>query len=142
MRKWLALLFACLALTLVAAGCGGDDEDGGGGDGGSGGAAQEQEPADSGQSSSGGGGAQVGMKNIQFEPGDVTVKAGDTVTWTNNESVPHDVDGGGAGVKFSSGEVGGMDEGAKFKFTFKKAGTYDYVCRVHAPGMAGTVTVN
>ena len=46
------------------------------------------------------------------------------------------------GVKFSSGEEGGMDEGATFKFTFKKAGTYDYVCRVHAPGMAGTVTVN
>ena len=141
MRKWLALLFACLALTLVAAGCGGDDDDGGGGDSGSGGAAQEQEPADSAQGSSGGG-AQVGMKNIQFEPGDVTIKAGETVTWTNDESVPHDVDGGGAGVKFSSGEEGGMDEGATFKFTFDKAGTYDYVCRVHAPGMAGTVTVN
>ena len=27
MRKWLALLFACLALTLVVAGCGGDDDD-------------------------------------------------------------------------------------------------------------------
>ncbi len=141
MRKWLALLLACIALTLVAAGCGGDDDDGGGGDSGSGGAAQEKEPADSAQGSSGGG-AQVGMKNIQFEPGDVTIKAGDTVTWTNNESVPHDVDGGGAGVKFSSGEQGGMDEGATFKFTFDKAGTYDYVCRVHAPGMAGTVTVN
>ena len=141
MRKWLALLFACLALTLVVAGCGGDDDDGGGGNGGSGGAAQEQEPADSAQDSSGGG-AQVGMKNIQFEPGDVTIKAGETVTWTNDESVPHDVDGSGRGVKFSSGEEGGMDEGATFKFTFKKAGTYDYVCRVHAPGMAGTVTVN
>jgi plastocyanin len=124
MRKWLALLFACLALTLVAAGCGGDEE----------------QPAESGQSG-GGGGAQVEMKNIQFEPGDVTIKAGETVTWTNEEAVGHDVDGSGKGVKFSSGEEGGMNDGDTFKFTFDKAGTYDYVCRVHAPGMAGTVTV-
>ena len=84
---------------------------------------------------------QVGMKNIQFEPGDVTVKAGETVTWTNEEAVAHDVDGSGKGVKFSSGEEGGMNEGDTFKFTFDKPGTYDYICRVHAPGMAGTVTV-
>ena len=140
MRKWLALLIACLALTLVAAGCGSDDDEGGGGGGN--GAAQEEQPADSGQSGGGGeGGAQVGMKNIQFEPGDVTVKAGDTVTWTNNESVPHDVEGSGKGVKFSSGAEGGMNEGATFEFTFDKPGTYEYICRVHAPGMAGTVTV-
>ena len=138
MRKWLALLFACLALTLVAAGCGGDDDEGG--DGGSvDETAQEEQPADSGQS--GGGGAKVVMKNIQFEPGDVTVKAGETVTWTNDEAVPHDVEGGGEGVQFSSGEEGGMNEGATFKFKFDKPGTYDYICRVHAPGMAGTVTV-
>jgi plastocyanin len=137
MRKWLALLFACLAVTLIAAGCGGDDDEGGGGGGG--GAAQEEQPADTGQA--GGGGAQVGMKNIQFEPADVTIKAGETVTWTNDEAVAHDVEGSGKGVKFSSGEEGGMNEGDTFKFTFDKAGTYDYICRVHAPGMAGTVTV-
>jgi plastocyanin len=140
MRKWLALLFACLALTLVAAGCGGDDDEGGGGGGGDD-AAQEEQPADSGQSGGGGGGTQVEMKNIQFEPGDVTIKAGEAVTWTNEEAVAHDVDGSGKGVKFSSGEEGGMNDGDTFKFTFDKAGTYDYVCRVHAPGMAGTVTV-
>ncbi len=138
MRKWLALLFACLVLTLVAVGCGGDDDEGGGG--GVDETAQEEPPADSGESS-GGGGAQVGMKNIQFEPGDVTIKTGESVTWTNDEAVPHDVEGGGGDVKFSSGAEGGMNDGDEFTFTFKKAGTYDYICRVHAPGMAGTVTV-
>ena len=133
MRTWLALLVACLALALVAAGCGGDDDEGGGGA-----ATQKEQPADAGK----GGGAQVGMRNIQFEPGDVTVQAGDTVTWTNDEAVAHDVEGSGNGVKFSSGEAGGMNEGDTFEFTFDKPGTYDYVCRVHAPGMAGTVTVN
>jgi plastocyanin len=136
MRKWLALLFACFALTLLAAGCGGDDDEGGGGSG----AAQEEQPADTGQGG-GGGGAQVGMKNIQFEPADVTIKAGETVTWTNDEAVAHDVKGSDKGVNFSSGEAGGMNQDDKFTFTFEKAGTYDYVCRVHAPGMAGTVTV-
>ena len=135
MRNWLALHFACLALALVATGCGGDDDDEGGGGGGA--ATREEQPADTG----GSGGGQVGMKNIQFEPGDVTVKAGETVTWTNEEAVPHDVEGSGKGVKFSSGEAGGMNEGQTFKFTFEKAGTYDYICRVHAPGMSGTVTV-
>jgi plastocyanin len=138
MRKWLALLLACLALALVAAGCGGDDDEGGGG-GGADETAQEEQPADSG--GGGGGGGQVGMKNIQFNPADVTIKAGEAVTWTNDEAVAHDVDGSGKGVKFSSGEEGGMNEGDTFKFTFDKAGTYDYICRVHAPGMAGTVTV-
>jgi plastocyanin len=135
MRKWLPLLIACLALALMAAGCGGDDDDGGGGGGGGGG----QQPAESG--GGGGGGAQVTMKNIQFHPGNVTIKAGQTVTWTNDEGVAHDVDGSGGGTKFTSGPTGGMMQGDTFKFTFKKPGKYDYVCRVHAPGMHGTVTV-
>ena len=136
MRKWLALLIACLALGLVVAGCGDDDDDDGGG-GGNGGAATQEESGGGG----GGGGAQVGMQNIQFDPAEVTINAGETVTWTNDEAVAHDVDGSGPGGDFSSGPEGGMNEGDEFAFTFNEPGTYEYVCRVHAPGMAGTVTV-
>jgi plastocyanin len=132
MRKWLALLIACLALGLVVVGCGGDDDDDG--NGGGGGAATQEE-------SGGGGGTEVSMQNIQFQPADVTVKAGETVTWTNDEGVPHDVEGSGPGGKFSSGPEGGMQEGDTFSHTFDEPGKYEYVCRVHAPGMAGTVTV-
>jgi plastocyanin len=139
MRKWLPLLIACLALGLVVAGCGGDDDDEGNG-GGGGAATQEEQPAETG-GGGGGGGAQVGMQNIKFEPADVTINAGETVTWTNDEGVPHDVDGSGPGGDFSSGPEGGMMEGDTYKFTFEEPGTYEYVCRVHAPGMAGTVTV-
>jgi plastocyanin len=140
MRKWLALLIACLAVSLLVAGCGDDDDDGGGGDDG-GAAAQEEQPAQTSEGGGGGGGAQVSMQNIQFEPGDLTINAGETVTWTNDEAVPHDVDGSGPGGDFSSGPEGGMNEGDTYDFTFDEPGTYDYVCRVHAPGMAGTVTV-
>jgi plastocyanin len=142
MRKSLALLIACLALGLVVAGCGDDDDGGNGGGGGGGGAATEEAPAETnGGGGGGGGGTQVSMQNIQFEPANATINAGDTVTWTNDEAVPHDVDGSGPGGNFSSGPEGGMMEGDTYEFTFDEPGEYDYVCRVHAPGMAGTITV-
>jgi plastocyanin len=137
MKRLLVLLMACLALGLVAAGCGDDDDDSGNGGGGG---ANTEQPADEG--GGGGGGAEVGMENVQFDPADVTIKAGETVTWTNNEGVAHDVEKtGGPGPSFSSGPEGGMKEGDSFSQTFDQPGTYEYVCRVHAPGMAGTVEV-
>ena len=131
MTKLIALIFACLALGLGLAACGGDDDSGGG--------------SSSGESSGGassGGGAKVGMENIQFSPKDITVKAGQTITFTNDESVPHDVHKeSGPGKDFSSGPDGGMQQGDTFKLKLDQPGTYEYVCHVHAPGMAGTITV-
>jgi plastocyanin len=133
MTKLLALILACLAIGLVAAGCGGDDDD----DGGGGGASTNEQPA-----GGGGGGTQVSMKNIQFSPKDLTVKAGETITFTNDEAVAHDVHKtSGPGKDFASGPTGGMQEGDTFKLTLDKPGKYDYVCDVHAPGMAGSITV-
>jgi plastocyanin len=139
MRRWLALLLACVALGLLVAGCGGgDDEDEGGGGGG--GAATTEEPAGDGGGDGGGGGggagAEVSMEGIAFNPEEITVAVGDTVTWTNNDSADHDV----TGDDFSSGEPGGLAGGDTFEHTFEEAGTFDYVCTVH-PGMEGTVTV-
>ncbi len=71
-----------------------------------------------------------------FLPTSITVTVGDTVTWTNNDSVGHDV----TADSFSSGEPGGMAPGDTFEHTFEEAGSFDYVCTVH-PGMEGTVTV-
>jgi plastocyanin len=138
MARWLALLLACMALGLVVAGCGGDDDDD---EGNGGGAATTEQPAggdDDGGGGDGGGGAgtAVSMEGIAFEPAEVTVAVGDTVTWTNNDSVPHDV----TADSFSSGESGGMSNGDTFEQTFDEAGSFDYVCTVH-PGMEGTVAV-
>jgi plastocyanin len=136
MKRWLLVLFACLALGLVVAGCGGDDDDDGGG-----GAQNNEQPAESGGSAGGGGeggggGTQVAMEGIEFNPAEVRVSAGDTVTWTNDDTVGHDV----TGDEFRSGDPGGMQNGDTFEHTFDKAGTFDYVCTVH-PGMEGSVTV-
>jgi plastocyanin len=130
MTKLIALILACLALGLAA--CGGDDDSGGGSGGGS----------STGQSGSSGGGTSVSMKNIQFDPKDLTIKAGQTVPFTNDESIPHDVHKeSGPGGDFSSGSDGGMQQGDTFKLKLDKPGTHKYVCHVHAPGMAGTITV-
>ncbi len=136
MTKWFALLCACLALGLVAAGCGGDDEE----EEEEGGGAQTQEqPAQT-------GGAKpkavtVRMKNNQFDPESVTVPKGSTVRWVNEDSVGHDVTKeGGPGPVFKSGAAGGLGEGDTYKQAFKNAGDVKYVCTVH-PGMEGTVTV-
>ena len=142
MKKWLALILACVALGVVIAGCGGDDDDSGGGDNGGGSQQGEGGGATAEEGGGGSGGTTVTMKNIQFQPNQITVKAGDTITFRNDEAVPHDVKKDkGPGPDFESGPQGGMNEGDTFKLTLKKPGRYDYICRVHAPGMSGTITV-
>jgi plastocyanin len=133
MTKLAALLCACLALGLVAAGCGGGDDDN---DSGGGAKTSEQK-----QPASGGGGTQakaasVTMKDIQFNPKTVTVPKGGSVKWTNEDSVGHDVTGKG----FKSGSSGGISNGDTFEHTFDASGTFKYRCTVH-PGMEGTVVV-
>ena len=137
--RWLALLFACLALGLVVGGCGGDDDDGD-----SGSADTQEQPAEeqpteeqpAPEAEREGGGTEVAMKDIQFNPADVTVKPGDTVTWVNDDSAGHDV----TADDFSSGDPGAMQNGDTFEHTFDAKGTFDYVCSVH-PGMKGSVKV-
>ena len=81
------------------------------------------------------------MENIQFNPDGLDVTTGTTVTWTNDESVGHDVTKtGGPGPDFSSGDPGGMGEGDTFEQTFDTPGEIDYVCTVH-PNMTATITV-
>jgi plastocyanin len=135
MTRWLALLMACLALVVI--GCGDDDDDDGGGGGGA--QTTETAPAPEAEGGSGGaaaGGGEVTMKDIKFDPANVTIDAGQTVTWTNDDSVGHDV----TGDDFKSGDAGAMQNGDTFEHTFDAAGTFDYVCSVH-PGMEGSVTV-
>jgi plastocyanin len=125
MRRILLPLCAALALALVVAGCGGGDDNGGGGS-----------TATSSASSSSGGGVQIKMQNIQFSPKATTVKVGQKVTWTNDDSTDHNVTAD-SGADFKSKDFG---NGATFEFTADKAGTIKYECTIH-PGMVATLTV-
>ena len=136
MAKLLALLCSCLALAFVAAACGDDEESEGGGGGGS-----QAQPEDKAEGGGAGKAVEVTMSEIQFKPASVTVSKGGKVTWTNEETVPHDVTkAGGPGPDFKSGESGGMAQGDTFSQTFDTPGTVEYACTVHA-SMEGTVTV-
>jgi plastocyanin len=75
----------------------------------------------------------VHMSNFAFKPSALTVHAGDTVVFTNDDDVTHNVTADG----FKSGDVAG---GKSWSYTFTKPGTYAYVCTYH-PGMSGTITV-
>lgn len=139
-KRLIALLLGCLALALVAAGCGGGGDNNGGGGSSSNSSTTSTTTTSSSSSAPApaatGGGGSVTMKSIKFNPGTVKVKAGDTVTWTNEDSVGHDV----TSKTFKSGSAGGIEPGQSFKHKFAKAGTFTYVCTVH-PGMQGTVVV-
>jgi plastocyanin len=135
MTKLLALVVSCLALGLVATGCGGGDNGGGGGGG-----SQSSKPKSAGGGGGGGKTVQVAMKNIQFSPRKLTVPKGTTVKWTNEDSVNHDVTKtGGPGPKFSSGS-GNLSQAATYRHTFKTPGTVQYVCTIH-PNMTASITV-
>jgi plastocyanin len=81
------------------------------------------------------GGATVSISGFAFNPATITIKAGESVTWTNADSVTHTVvaDNG----EFTSS---GLANGQTYSFTFAKAGTYKYHCSIH-PTMTGTVVV-
>jgi plastocyanin len=77
----------------------------------------------------------VTIANFSFDPADVEVAAGTTVTWTNNDGVPHRVVANDE--SFDSEDMG---QGDTFEHTFDTAGTVDYICAIH-PQMTGTITV-
>jgi plastocyanin len=80
-------------------------------------------------------GAQVVMKNFAFNPASVTIKAGESVTWTNNDSASHTVEADNG--EFKSGDLA---QGGTFSFKFDTPGTYPYHCSIH-PSMKGTIVV-
>ena len=83
----------------------------------------------------GGGGAQVVMKGFAFDPASMTIKAGESVTWTNQDPADHTVVADKGEFKSST-----LANGATFTFKFDQAGTYAYHCGIH-PSMTGTVVV-
>lgn len=129
-RRIAVLLIACLA--LVAVGCGGGSKDSSSSSSGSG-----SSSSSSSSSESSGNAVTVSMKNIQFSPKTMSVKVGQTVKWVNDEDVPHNVKAE-SGASFASDTFG---KGGSFDFIPTKAGTISYVCTIHAPNMAGTLTV-
>ena len=87
----------------------------------------------------------VKIVDFGFEPADVTVKVGDTVTWTNTGSFAHTTTSGTTtgGVRHPDGlwDSGSLFSGQTFSHVFAKAGAFPYYCTPHFSMMVGTVTV-
>ena len=79
------------------------------------------------------------LQDFAFQPQDLTVVAGTTVVWVNQDGAPHNVtlvDGSVASDNIRQGEV--------FELTFEEPGVYPIFCTLHGnpnSGMIGIVTV-
>lgn len=118
------VLAACAVLSLLMlAACGGSGSSGTGSTGG-------------GSDSTGGSASKsvtVSLQNFAFNPSDITVAVGGSVTFTNNDSTTHDI----VGDSFDSGQLA---PGKSFTQTFATAGTFPIHCSIH-PSMTAQVTV-
>lgn len=149
MKTKLIALSLLSLLIFAACGGGGSARDAGSTDGSS--------SAEGSISSEGGnsGATEVAIATFNFQPKDLEVKVGETVTWTNEDDILHTVTSGkqreqavpGGGDDDVEAEADGTFDGdldgagTTFSFTFEEAGEYPYFCEVHV-AMTGTVVVS
>jgi plastocyanin len=77
----------------------------------------------------------VHIKNLAYTPDTLTVAAGQTVRFIQDDETPHTVT-----ATDKSFDSAGLTQGANWTYTFAKAGTYTYVCTYHS-SMKGTIVV-
>jgi len=77
----------------------------------------------------------VRIDNFTFIPDRLVVRAGETVTWVNEEDIPHAV--AATDKTFRSRA---LDTDDKYSFTFTSPGVYEYFCSMH-PHMKATIVV-
>ncbi|MBX7554806.1 plastocyanin/azurin family copper-binding protein [Streptomyces sp. NPDC004232] len=79
----------------------------------------------------------VAIKNFAFSPTTLKVRAGTTVTWTNQDTDAHTVTSAASAGPLHSAA---LTTHATYSYTFTKPGTYAYLCTIH-PFMTATVEV-
>lgn len=75
----------------------------------------------------------VEIRNLMFKPQGLHVASGDTISWVNQDIVPHTVTAGDG--EWDSGE---MPPGETFTWVAKGSGSNRYICRYH-PTMSGNL---
>ena len=85
------------------------------------------------------GATQVLMHNDAFTPTHIQVTMGTTVTWINQDSVPHNVTLSPVVLTASNNwESGLIYPGQSYSYTFTSRGTFQYYCQEHPFEMKGT----
>jgi plastocyanin len=77
----------------------------------------------------------INLSGSSFSPSTLTVKAGTTITWNNNDNIAHTVT-----ADDKSFDSGSLAAGKTFVKTFSTAGSFAYHCNFHS-GMKGTIVV-
>ncbi len=78
---------------------------------------------------------EVGIAGFAFDPANVEVLVGDSITWTNADLAPHT-----ATAEDGAWDTGTLDRRGRGRITFNAPGAYTYFCAYH-PHMKGTVVV-
>jgi plastocyanin len=78
----------------------------------------------------------VSIQDFFFEPDQLTVAPGTTVTWVNDGEEPHT-----STADDGTWDSGTLQPGESFSFTFDDPGDYSYLCEIH-PNMTATITVS
>lgn len=87
------------------------------------------------------GNSAVAVKQFQFMPAELAVKAGTNVTWTNQDDILHTATSGATPGTADGKFDGQMDgPGKTFSHVFDQPGRYPYFCNRHT-SMTGTVVV-
>lgn len=79
----------------------------------------------------------ITIDSYMFRPAVVTIEKGTTVVWVNKDDDVHTIKSKAGPEAFSSPA---LPTGSRYGFTFKRAGTYRYICSVH-PYMHGVIVV-
>ena len=78
---------------------------------------------------------EVRIDNFTFNPDRLVVRVGETVTWLNEDDIPHTVVSSSKTFKSKA-----LDTDDTYSFTFTALGVYEYFCSLH-PHMKATIVV-
>jgi len=79
---------------------------------------------------------EIEIANFKYSPAELRIDTGDSVVWTNRDSVPHTVTSD-AKDELDSGSIA---DGKSYSHVFEKEGTYSYYCEFHT-GMKAKIIV-
>ena len=78
----------------------------------------------------------IDIKEFMFGPKDLNVAVGTTVTWVNDDQIPHTV-----AETHKVFRSGALDTNDSFSWVFNTPGEYEYFCALH-PQMIGKIVVS
>ncbi|MFT4037356.1 MAG: cupredoxin family copper-binding protein, partial [Thermomicrobiales bacterium] len=78
----------------------------------------------------------IDIRDFAFSPNPIEIPAGSTITWTNQDAVPHTA----TGIDRAALQSGTLQPGSSFTQEFDAPGTFDYFCEFHG-NMKGQIVV-